>query len=367
MFHRTVNSLAGWSRRLLRLVKLPFFVAFNQINRRLARSRAFVLILGFCPAWVFGLVKAKVISIELSSACNLKCVFCPVGKGLVRPGLMKPQDHKRIIDLLPKSICMINYNNRGEPTLNPDWPEMVRYAHDKGLYTLVASNGTQLGRYADRIVRSGLDKLVISLEGATQEAQAKYRVGSDLRQICGNIRQLVRARAGSKRGYPREICVQTIVSAHNESQIVEITELARELGVDTIYFKTLSVCFKNRYVGGQQQQEAFIAPSPEYRRKNDMLICPIECRATILHNGDLLTCEQDVDGNHLVGNILEAGSFDELYYSRRHAQMRKMIMSRSLRICRTCSVTGDFWLPELCRSYSNPLGFEFKRQLGLPL
>lgn len=324
----------------------------KKIKEKLKRSKVFINATSRLPSWMMKLRKVVAITMEVSSACNLNCVFCPVGNKKVAPKLMSIGDHKKIIDLLPKSVKILRYAYRGDPTMNPDFVKMIKYASQKGFKTDVSTNGMIIDRYVDQLVDSGLDRIIFAIDGATQEVQSKYRINSDLEKIKSNIRLLVDARKNGNKKYPREIVIQTVVSRNNENQINEMIEMSKDLGVDKIKFKTMAVNLGGEYLKGKEFQESFLPENKNYWRKGqDILLCPTLGETAVLYNGDVSICCSDFGAKYVMGNIIKENSFDKVVYGRRYNEVRKKILKKSLPICKNCPITGDYWISEISKSF----------------
>ena len=118
------------------------------------------------------------ISIEPTTACNLRCPECPSGlRAFTRPtGTLKVNFFKKTIDELQQKLLYLIFYFQGEPYINPDFLEMVQYASKKGIYTITSTNGHFLNDdNARRTIESGLDRLIISVDGTTQEVYENYR------------------------------------------------------------------------------------------------------------------------------------------------------------------------------------------------
>ena len=326
--------------------------SLDKIKYQLKRSKLFQGILAFLPAWVLTLRKVHALTLEVSSACNLNCVFCPVGNRKILPTFMNLETHHKIIDLLPKTIKIIRYSYRGDATLNKDFPKMIRYAYDKGFKTDLSTNGMLIDQYIPELVKSGLDRVIFAVDGATQEVQAKYRVGSDLEKIKNNIKKLVEARVSSQNKFPKEIIIQSVVSRHNESQIPLLTKMAEDLGVDKIKFKTLAVSLGPEFLKGENFQRNFLSKNKNYWRKGqDILICPFLWETVILANGDVSICCSDYYGKYIAGNILKENNFEKIVYGEKYNSFRKKILKKELAICKNCPITGEFWITEISRAF----------------
>ena len=114
--------------------------------------------------------------------------------------------------------------------MNPEFLNLVRYAADKGLYTATSTNGHYLNEeMARKTVESGLDRLIISLDGTTQEVYEQYRVGGDLEKVLEGARHIVKwkKRLGSTRPF---VFFQFLVVRPNEHQIDAIRQLGKTIG-----------------------------------------------------------------------------------------------------------------------------------------
>jgi radical SAM protein with 4Fe4S-binding SPASM domain len=322
----------------------------KKIKEKLKRSRLFIKIYSNLPLYFLGKRKIVAITMEVSSVCNLHCVFCPVGNGQVVKGLMTLENHNKIIDLLPKTIKELRYSYRGDPTLNKDFVKMIKYAHFRGFKTLVSTNGMLIGEFIDELVESGLDRIFFAVDGATQEVQSRYRIGSDLEKIKNNIKSLTLARDKSVGKFPKEIVLQAVVSRHNEEQIEQLQNMARDLRMDKIKFKTMAVNLGGEYIQGKSNQEQFLPKNKEFWRKGyDILLCPTLGETVVLYNGDISICCSDFSGKYIMGNILKEGSFEKVVYGKKYNQVRRGIIKKSLPICKDCPITGDYWISEISK------------------
>lgn len=298
-----------------------------------------------------GLRKVFAITMEVSSTCNLNCAFCPVGNKKVESKLMNIDDHKKIIDMLPKSVKLLRYSYRGDATMNPDFAKMIKYASQKGFKADMSTNGMLVDRYIDQLVDSGLDRLIFAIDGATQEIQSKYRINSNLDKIKDNVKLLIEARKKSAKKFPKEVVIQTVISRNNEKQIPELIKMAEDLGVDKIRFKSLAVNLGGEYLKGKEFQESFLPENKDYWRKGqDILLCPALGEIVILYNGDISICCSDFAGKYIMGNILKENNFNKVVYGKKYNETRKKILKKSLPICKNCAITGDYWL-KISRSF----------------
>ena len=126
------------------------------------------------------------ISFEPTTSCNLRCPECPSGlRSFTRPtGMLKKDFFSETIDQLHKDLLYLVFYFQGEPYLNPDFLDMVSYASRKKIYTATSTNAHYLTDHnAKRTIESGLDRLIISIDGTTQDVYQQYRVGGQLDKV----------------------------------------------------------------------------------------------------------------------------------------------------------------------------------------
>src|ERR1700750_2498657 len=183
------------------------------------------------------------ISFEPTTSCNLRCPECPSGlRAFTRPtGMLQNDFFKETIEQQSKDLLYLIFYFQGEPYLNPSFLDMVAYASSKGIYTATSTNAHYLNdRNARRTVESGLDRLIISIDGTTQEIYEQYRVGGRLDKVLEGARNVVRWKKELKSKTPF-IFFQFLVVKPNEHQIEDVKKLAKEIGVDQVRFKTAQV------------------------------------------------------------------------------------------------------------------------------
>jgi radical SAM protein with 4Fe4S-binding SPASM domain len=167
------------------------------------------------------------LQIESTTRCNLKCMMCdsPVWD---RRGMdMKFSDFKKIIDQFP-FLTSVNLQGIGEPLLNNDIFKMIEYCKSKKIMVLFTTNATLIDdAVAKKIVDSGLDYIVISVDGATSETFEKIRIGANFDQVMTNIKKLVAASTDSKK--PR-IIFHFCATNDNIEELPQVLKLAKDIG-----------------------------------------------------------------------------------------------------------------------------------------
>ena len=183
------------------------------------------------------------ISFEPTTSCNLRCPECPSGlRAFTRPtGMLKKDFFSQTIDQLSDDLLYLVFYFQGEPYLNPDFLNMVKYASQKKIYTATSTNAHYLNdENAKYTIESGLDRLIISIDGTTQEVYQQYRIGGKLEKVIEGAKNIMKWKKALKSKTPFVI-FQFLVVKPNEHQIEDVKKLAKEIGVDDVWFKTAQV------------------------------------------------------------------------------------------------------------------------------
>jgi len=186
-------------------------------------------------------VSAKPVKLtfEPSNICHLRCPLCPTGLGLLEhsPKNANLQMFSRLLDQIGEYLFFIDFYNWGEPLINPRLEELLAEANKHRISTTVSTNFSLTvsdGRLK-KLVESGLNHIIISLDGASPDTVGQYRRGSNFDLVVRNMRRLVAIRdgLGSKTPY---ITWQYLVFSFNEHELLKAQDMAREIGVDRIEF-----------------------------------------------------------------------------------------------------------------------------------
>jgi len=256
-----------------------------------------------------------ILQIEPSNVCNLRCLTCPTGAGLInRPAAMMPFPMFRsVIDQVKDYVSLLVFWSWGEPFLNRDAFNMIRYAKDNGLLVHTSSNGHFLDsrEQARKVVESGLDSLIIAADGLDQKTYEKYRKGGSLEKVIRSIRNIVSERASLGVDHPR-ITFRFIAMKHNEHQLEGVRTFAEGLGADAVSFRSPvlrrpDLDFEDRLAPLQPEYQRFSchdSPSGSGRLKLDKNYCHRPyANLTIFSNGDVVACENDFNSTAPFGNV----------------------------------------------------------------
>ena len=200
----------------------------------------FKLVVGFRNRKMLGGVMPMVLSIEPTTSCNLRCPECLSGlRGFTRPtGMVELEMVENIMAQMGKWLVYVNLYFQGEPYVHKGMDDLVRECKKNGVYTSTSTNAHHLNPERSKdLVESGLDRLIISIDGTTQETYSAYRVGGSLEKVLEGTRNVLEARKslGSRKPF---VVWQFLVVKPNEHQVEDIKSLAKEYKVDEVVIKT---------------------------------------------------------------------------------------------------------------------------------
>ena len=207
--------------------------------------------------------------IDTTNICQLKCPLCHTGKGTIHrdQGVMDFDLFTKVVDQIKHSCLWLTLYSWGEPLLNQRIHEYIEYAHKQKIATIISSNLNKplTPLMAEQVIRSGLDVMIVSLDGITQDVYEVYRVNGHLDRVLENLRLLDQKKRelGSKTPY---IEWQFIVMRQNEHQLEEAKALAGELGVDSLVFK--KVDFPHGEDDPAEAERWLPRQHPEYLRED---------------------------------------------------------------------------------------------------
>ena len=287
------------------------------------------------------------LSIEPTTSCNLRCPECPSGlRSFTRPtGMLNPAQFESLLNEIGPYLVYVNLYFQGEPYLHPEMDQLVELSKRHGVYTSTSTNAHFLSaKRAEAIVASGLDRLIISIDGTTQETYSAYRIGGQLEKVMEGTRHILQARSKQGRWTGPHVVWQFLVVGPNEHEIPEIKRLAREVGVDELVIKTAQI-------DAPDDNHPLLTKSPGLRRYDRQeggtwtLRNPMkdECwrmwqGCVMTWDGKVVPCCFDKDAAHAMGTFGEE-TFNSIWFSERYQAFRRSIFQdrSSLEMCRNCS------------------------------
>lgn len=334
------------------------YKSFSLLSKRIINYLAVQLQYRLATPYVRGY--PYVLIIDTINICNLKCPLCPTGLDMPgRPkGRMDFNLFKKIIDVLGDYTLTLVLYNWGEPLLNREIYRMIEYAKQRWIKTIVSSNLNVLNeKDAETLVKSGLDRLIVSLDGTRSETYEGYRKGGDYRRVIANIELLVRKKAEMRSSKPK-IIWQFLVFKHNVEDIPEIKRMAKQLGVDgvDIFCAYLGGPGQTPYIrdeGTEALASKWLFPDRRFKGQFDYFSDPnylnrrrcyfLWKTLTINWDGSISPCCCVYDPSTDFGNIQEE-EFHQIWNndlfksSRALFQKRKASSQKAHSICASCKI-----------------------------
>ncbi len=292
------------------------------------------------------------ISFEPTTACNLRCPECPSGlRSFTRPrGMLQEDLFRKVMDEVGDDLLYLYLYFQGEPYLNPNFLDLVSYAHKKKVYSVTSTNAHFLDdENARRTVESGLDRLIISLDGTTQETYENYRIEGELDKVIEGTKNLIAWKKKLKSKTPHTI-FQFLVVKPNEHQIPEVYRLAKELGVDEVKLKTAQIY---DYENGNELIPSIDKYSRyrklhngKYELKNELEngCWKMWHSCVVTWDGKVVPCCFDKDANHKLGDLSTTG-FKEIWNSEGYNSFRQHLLTarKEVDICTNCTEGTKVW------------------------
>lgn len=291
------------------------------------------------------------VAVEPTTSCNLRCPECPSGlRAFTRPtGMLSLELFKNFIDEVHFDCSYLTLYFQGEPFLNKEFFDFVNYANQKKIYTATSTNAHFINEEtAEKIINSGLDRLIISIDGTTQEVYEQYRVGGNLNKVLEGTKLLVKVKKklNSKAPY---LIFQYLVVKPNEHQIKEVKELAKRLGVDEVKFKTAQVYDPTPHhplipENKKYSRYEFSNGKSEIKNNLENSCWRLWSSCVMTWDGKIVPCCFDKDAKKQMG-IISKNNFNKIWNGKEYFNFRKAILKsrKEIDICANCSEGTKVW------------------------
>ena len=284
-------------------------------------------------------------SIEPTNHCNLKCPECPSGLGsLTRPlGLMKPEFFEHLVDEICLKGFYLQLFFQGEPYINKNLPQMIRYAREKNMYVSISTNGHFINKdNANAVLDSAPDKIIYSIDGLDEESYQNYRVGGTFAQADEGLRALTERKKLRKLSKPF-VELQFIVMKQNEHLTDSVIEYGKSTGVDKVVFKTMQVStYENalHFLPVNKKFRRYEVGDNSFRVKGKIKNqCFALWRTSVITwDGRVVPCCFDKDADFEIGK-LNGRSFQDVWKSDSYRDFRQKILDdrKGIGMCSNCT------------------------------
>ena len=261
---------------------------------------------------------------------------------------MRMEVFERVLEQVQKTAHTMQFYFQGEPLLNKQLPEMIARAHQAGLYTIVSTNAQALtSLMAQRLVKSGLSRIIVSIDGFSEESYAAYRVGGSLHRALEGLQHLYEAKV--QNGSSIRIELQVLRLRTNEHEWQWIRRNYKQMGATHLVFKTAQLYdyehghslmpSDNRYSRYKREADGTYRLYRFWLRRK-WLVNPcfrLWSGCVISTTGEVLPCCYDKEHKHSFGNLTNQSLLDIF-----HSQKANMLRTRIL--------NEKDHLPEMCKN-----------------
>lgn len=285
---------------------------------------------------------------ELTNFCNLHCPVCPTGLRIVnrRPQVMDVSLFQRIIDEVGPYLLTASLWGWGEPLLHPRLSGILKAIGKYPIASLLSTNGQNLNddRVIEALVNDPPTYLIIAIDGLTDKTNSQYRVGARLAPILDGVKRL----AEIKRKNALEIPVlhmRYIVMKHNQHEVPNLFDFAREHEFDLLTIRTLSIIDSKNpdevhagFVPHASEFSAYDYRDDARIHRNDYICQEPFWFPTVFADGTLVACEQDYNAQCPMGKITQDTSFRDLWVGKQATKVRKIIRDtpEAVSFCKNC-------------------------------
>jgi len=281
------------------------------------------------------------IGLELTNYCNLRCPECSSGSGRMtrERGFMDLRLYEKLMSELSPNLFYVNLYFQGEPMLHPHFFSFLNSEY--GAFSIVSTNGHFLGvENAEKIVQSGLHKLIVSLDGMDQESYSSYRKEGSLKKVIEGIRNISEAK--EKFGSSLKLEIQFLVNRKNEHQVPQVRQFARNMKA-SLSLKSMQVINSGNFetwLPEDKKYRRYYSVNGKYKIRNPL---PDRCarlwfNPVITWDGKVIPCCFDKDAEHVLGD-LNHDTFTDIWNGPKYRSFRKSILSarHMTEICCNCT------------------------------
>lgn len=279
----------------------------------------------------------SILQIDINNVCNLQCPACPTGLGehVKANGEMSYDDFCRIVDEVKAHVFLIVLYNSGEPFMHKDAYKMIAYATTNGMAVVTSTNGHFFHSedHAEKLVRSGLDVMTVSISGISQEVYAQYHKNGKAERVLASLRNIAQTKDKLKSRTP-VIILRYLVFDYNRSELDEVKRLARELKIEYLNIRKAGTA--EEY---QITKDAIVSDTKAEERQPTSNHCYwLWSLPMIQHDGDVKPCCFLNLNPPDQGNVFRDGGVANVWSGERFQTFRTRMLTDKSEIpsCRNC-------------------------------
>lgn len=322
-------------------IKMLFSLSINRILNYILLNLSYLLSSLTGSVFLWG--KPSTLSIETSGKCQLACPECHLSSNKNnKRGFISLELFNKIINSTKKHCiaCLLYF--QGEAFLHPQIFELIKICNKARIYSIISTNAcVTKNNWAENVLSSGLNHLIISLDGFTQTSYNKYRKNGDLNQVISNLKSLSELLKKEKKSHLK-VTIQFLAMQHNIHEIPQVKKFAKSLN-----FK---VSLKSIQIQDLKKENTLLPSQDKYRRYNKthngyQIKNKLHNRCKRLHshpvitsNGDVLPCCFDKGIKHSMGNLNNTSLYN-IWNSKVYNEFRKKVFNqrKNIDICTNCT------------------------------
>jgi len=300
-----------------------------------------------------------VVFVDPADACNFKCNFCPTAdrdlmKLVGRPWRQMDFDlFKKIADdllLFPKKVEVLRLYKDGEPLLNKNFVDMIKYAKDIGASNRIdtTTNAALLTpKLGKEIADAGLDRINISIEGINNEQYKDFsNVNFEFNRVLNNVREFYEVKGNC------DMLVKINGDHLSENDKTLFLDLFGDI-TDKIYIEHVMSCWPNFDL--EAHGVAVNEKKGIYGQKiNEVDICPYVFYSFAINSDGLVSvCFLDWARKMVVGDVKNESVID-IWNGSKMKNYRKIMLDGNRKKHPECSKCGQM-------SHGNPDNIDMHR------
>lgn len=279
----------------------------------------------FCNA------KPYIFQIEATNYCNLKCPMCPHDLMTREVGFMEVELFHKLIDQVKGCLSSIRLHNMGESLFHKRFDEFISYAKSNNIKTTLSSNASALTlRNGERVLKAGLNKLIISFDGNAKDTYEYFRAGANYEKVIIKIENFLKLKRDLNKKNPK-IVLQLVNMPMMKSEIKGYKQRWASQ-VDEIRIKP-----PRNWDGSSERINNLVGMEDSRQDKTPCFL--LWNSLVVLWDGRVVPCCMDYDAKYVLGNIKEK-SIDEIFNDEPLRKLRELHMTERVaesELCRGCN------------------------------
>ncbi|WP_432664482.1 radical SAM protein [Wukongibacter baidiensis] len=180
---------------------------------------------------------------ELTNTCNMNCIMCGRNTENFKPSYLNMDDFMWFKPLFDK-IEEVTFMGWGEPTMHPNFYDMLKILDKYSARKYICTNGVKLNELKEVIFDAHVDMLAISINGVTSQTNNYIRRGSDLNKIVASLRDIIRMKKEKDLKWPYMSFVFCAMRS-NLHELPLVIDLAADIGLQRVKVVYLTAFSKN--------------------------------------------------------------------------------------------------------------------------